>query len=354
MIGKKWIMARDYLDAVDIHGNIAGTIILTGTRSGGKTTGMLKLILENNIDYGENAVLCYRKQSNVDSLELLFDDVLEFYPKLNGNITAKRIADKLIYAVYRDDIPLVYGICLKQTDDIKKFSPLFRKTSIIVMDEYQSEDGKYLDDEFDKLTSLILTVSRGGGRASRDIKVFLLGNNVTLMNPYFLRWNIHKKYRQGTKRIRGNGFCAYFLDNEYATKQIQNNQSLTAFSDTKQFGYATHSDFWLADSSSFIEHMTGKSRFLCILLIDGYSFGIWDYFQQNIIYISQKYIENWKYVFTFNNDRHNQKSNSVLISKSSYIWKRLETAYAYGNVRFADLESRNAFLTIYGNSIRRV
>ena len=73
------------------------------------------------------------------------------------------------------------------------------------MDEFQSETNHYCSMEVEKLISLHTTVARGNGEMARYVPVYLIGNPVSLLNPYYSAVGITNRIQENTKFIRGKG-----------------------------------------------------------------------------------------------------------------------------------------------------
>ena len=163
----------------------AGIIMVTSNRSDGKTTWFLKEAKRRFKEYGHQLMLVYRYKYELSAAAELFDGVQQ----LEGDeteFTCKSFAQGMIYKIYYGEEQFGFAVALSNPDVIKKYSALFSKVEWMLMDEYQSESGKYLPNEVEKLQSVYTSINRGGGYQSRDVKVILLGNMVSELNPYWI------------------------------------------------------------------------------------------------------------------------------------------------------------------------
>ena len=168
---------------------------IVGGRSNGKTTGyQLEVALQNYLNDKEQFVKIVR--TNDDTVPLLNEDWIDV------NVKNKLKSKGLTYVYYRKTF---YIGSIKDYEDygLKKFAqekadvwgyviPLSQqarykssdrsKVSTIVFDEFAiAEEYMYLPNEVEQLMSLISTIIR-----SRDnVKVFFIGNALSLKNPYF-------------------------------------------------------------------------------------------------------------------------------------------------------------------------
>lgn len=168
---------------------------IVGGRSNGKTTGyQSEIALPNYLNNKEQFVKIVR--TNDDTVPLLNEDWIDVNVK-------NKLKDKgLTYVYYRktfyigtikdyEDYGLkkfvqekadVWGYVIPLSQQARYKSSDRSKVSTIVFDEFAiAEEYMYLPNEVEQLMSLISTIIR-----SRDnVKVFFIGNALSLKNPYF-------------------------------------------------------------------------------------------------------------------------------------------------------------------------
>lgn len=168
---------------------------IVGGRSNGKTTGyQLEIALPNYLNNKEQFVKIVR--TNDDTVPLLNEDWIDVNVK-------NKLKDKgLTYVYYRktfyigtikdyEDYGLkkfvqekadIWGYVIPLSQQARYKSSDRSKVSTIVFDEFAiAEEYMYLPNEVEQLMSLISTIIR-----SRDnVKVFFIGNALSLKNPYF-------------------------------------------------------------------------------------------------------------------------------------------------------------------------
>ena len=168
---------------------------IVGGRSNGKTTGyQSEIALPNYLNNKEQFVKIVR--TNDDTVPLLNEDWIDVNVK-------NKLKDKgLTYVYYRktfyigtikdyEDYGLkkfvqekadVWGYVIPLSQQARYKSSDRSKVSTIVFDEFAiAEEYMYLPNEVEQLMSLISTIIR-----TRDnVKVFFIGNALSLKNPYF-------------------------------------------------------------------------------------------------------------------------------------------------------------------------
>lgn len=331
------------MEKEDLDGNKPSIILVSGNRSAGKTTGFLVKQLEFFREEGKQAILIYRYSYELSAAHEIYSDCLSYYPELGTEMTSKSKAKGLFYILYLDGEQFGFALALSNVDALKKYSPIFSKTFLCIFDEFQTESGDYLKNEVQKLMSLLVTVSRGGGKQSRQMKLVLLSNNVTLMNPYYIAFGIYKRYVPEAKFIRGKGYIAEFNHNESASKAIEENPLFTAFKNTDYVDYSK-SGTYLSDDSAFIQKPKGRYKNMFTIQYDSDYFGVYECLTDGYIFVSSKYDPNCNTVLSFKASDHDQ--NTIMLSHYSYIWKTIRDAYQMGALRFSDLKAKSIIYEI--------
>lgn len=343
MAKAKYYDPTELLTKKDLDGEEPSIYMVTSNRSAGKTTAFLKLQLEDFKNSGKKAMLLYRQKYETRACSQIYSDVLRLYPELGVEMKAESRAEGLYYEMFLDGESFGYACALNNPDQLKKYSPIFADVYNIVMDEFQTESGKYLPKEVQKLQSLLLTIARGGGAQSRKVRLFLLGNMVSIMNPYFIYFNIHKRLKADTRFIRGKGWVAQFEFNESASAAIKSSGIYKAFANDDYMNYSTE-NVYLIDSEIFIQSPKGKSKYIYTIVHDDVKYGVREYFEDGLLYVSRKVDNSCKLVVTFKASNHTQ--NTIMLNHYSYLWKNVRDAYQGGFLRFDDIQSKNAIYDI--------
>lgn len=327
----------------DADGDLPGIIGCCSNRSAGKTTAFLLATLALYKEYGVQCILLYRYSYELNACSAIFEDALSLYPDLGEEITAKPVAKGLFYQIFNDGQPFGFALSLNNVDSIKKYSPMFAKTFLLIMDEFQTESGSYLSGEVTKLQSLLLSVSRGGGKQSRFMRLCLLSNNVSLLNPYFIHFGIYKYYQKGTKILHGKGYVFEFSYNSASSKAIRENGLFKAFEQSEYTSVMSSNEYLIA-ADTFIQKPKGRSKYIFTILYDSDYYGVWDYFEDGYIYVSTKYDKSYKMVVTFRAADHMQ--TTVMLNHYDYLWNNIREAYKDGMLRFSDMKAKNMILDV--------
>lgn len=326
----------------DLEGNEPTIHMITSNRSAGKTFGFLLESLKLFKEHGRKTILIYRHQYELNSSNTIFNPILKMYPQYGEDIANISHARGLFYEITLDGESFAFAVALNNIDVIKKYSAIFCEVDYCIMDEFQLESGNYLKDEVKKLQSLLITVARGGGEQSRPIKVFLLGNNVSMLNPYFIFFDVNRRFKPDTKFIRGNGWIAEFNYNESASEAIKKNGLFKAF-DSQYMRYSAD-NAKLFNEDTFLERATGKTKYLFTIKHNGKMWGIREEISTGKVFISENADSSCKSVLTFTTGEHS--TNTVMLSRYSYIAKNLKDSYNLGLLRFSSLNAKNVIYDI--------
>lgn len=337
-----WIKNKKKLD---LDNEIPAIYLISSNRTSGKTTGGLKLCLEDFIESGKKIILLFRYQYELSSAASLFDDVLSIY-KFGKEMVVKSHAGGLFYEIFIDEKSCGFSIALSNPDSLKKYSPIFKDCQNIFMDEFSTESGRYLPDEIGKFQSILMTISRGGGEQSRYMRVIMCSNFVTLMNPYFVFFNIHTRVNKNTHFLRGHGWIAHFDENEHASTAVKENRLFAAFSNSTYMKYSTE-NIYLHDNLQFVEKMDGKFKRVCVIREEKFDIIIEHFFNSGLLHCRKvKTRQNDKVTYTGNVNVHD--TTTVLINRNTWICKTLIEFYNKGLLRFSDFETKSVIFSILG------
>jgi len=315
--------------------------LISYNRSAGKTMAVLIECLQT-VKKKRKFILLYRCNYELSGCAMIFDDVLKIYPEYGKEIYAQPIARGLFYEIFLDKESVGFSLSLNNPDALKKYSPVFAEVDVILFDEFITESGKYVKNEIQNLQSILLTIARGGGKQSRDISVYMLANRVTIMNPYFIEFGIYNRLRDDTKFMRGHGWVAEFGYNESASEAIKENGISRAFK-TRYLQSMTES-VYLHESEMFVDSVSGRSKYLCTILYDNKSYGIRDYYDKGILYITSKSDKSCTTILAFRASDHNQVTQ--MISHYSYTWQFIKESFQNGMLRFDNLKTKSIIFDI--------
>lgn len=328
------------LSYTDIDGSKPEIYICTTNRTGGKTTWFGKkcvdIYLKSNSKFG----LLYRYKHELDNCaEKFFKDLGNlFFPNLTMESVSR--AGGCFHELFLNGESCGYVFALNSADQLKKYSHFFSDCDRLIFDEFQLENGNYCSGEIFKFISLHQSIARGNGKQSRYVPVYMLGNTVSLVNPYFTELGISERLREDTKFLRGKGWV---LEQGYVNSaaNAQNESAFNrAFSNNKYVAYSSQ-NVYLNDNLAFIEKPEGKSRYLCTLKYKGVDYGVREYIECGLIYCDKR--PDLSNPFKISVTTSDHQINYVMLH-GNLIVDRMKYFFNQGCFRFKDLECKECIM----------
>lgn len=337
------------LSMKDINNKTPEIYISSGNRSAGKTTYFNNLVVKRFFKTGEKFMLMYRYNYELDSVaDKFFKDIKEiFLPNytMKSVKRAKGIYHDLFIGEDGNDESFKhcgYAVSMNSADQIKKNSHLFSDTGCMLFDEFQSETGHYCSMEITKFISIHTSVARGAGKQVRRVPVYMVGNLISLLNPYYVSLGISNRLRSETKFLKGDGFVLEVCHNENASKAQMESSFNRAFSSEK-YTQTLASKVYLNDNEAFIEKPKGKPSYYCTLRYMDNNYGVKVYDELGIVYCDDKPDETCKLKITVTTEDH--QINYVMLKRNDPFIMNLRYYFEHGCFRFKNLACKEAVLT---------
>lgn len=253
----------------------------------GKTYGFKGWSIDDFERTGRQFVWLRRYGTEIDIMRRsFFDDIASRYP--NHTFSCK--GSKKTGTFYMDGKVIGYYFALSTSAIAKSSSfPLVDK---IIFDEFliMGNTYKYLTDEVTLLLEFIETIFRNRENDPKAVKprgVYLLGNNITIANPYFLYFGI--PYFQGRFWVdkARNLIVEKFCDTEFVQSKKQSKIGILTH-DTVYAEYAIENKAYL-DNDKFIRQKPKKTDFVCCIDYKGRTFGFWLDVRNGDVYVNNKF-----------------------------------------------------------------
>lgn len=337
------------LSMKDLNGKTPELYLCTTNRTGGKTTYFGRLVVNRFIKQGKKFALLYRYNYELD------DVADKFFKDLNGlffigwEMTSKRRASGIFHELFliknHDEATAVscgYALSLNSADQLKKYSHLFSDVDCILFDEFQSETNHYCSDEIRKFLSVHTSIARGKGEQVRHVPVYMLGNQVSIINPYYNELGISSRLSDKTNFLRGDGFV---LENgfiETASRAQRESGINRAFKNNQYVAYSAE-NIYLNDNLAFVERPENcASRYLATIRYNGCDYAIKEYRELGIIYCDDKADKTYPMRISVTTDDHN--INYVMLKANDMFITNLRFFFEHGAFRFKDLKCKEALL----------
>lgn len=337
----KYYDGTKLLSMLDLNGKKPEIYMCTTNRTGGKTTYFGRLCVNRFLDKGEKFGLIYRYNYELDDVaDKFFKDLKGlFFP--DKTMTAKKRAKGIFQELFINDKSCGYAIALNSSDSIKKYSHLFSDITRMLFDEFQSESNHYCTDEITKFLSVHTSIARGQGEQVRYVPVFMLANQVSIINPYYVAMGICNRLNGETKFLRGDGYVLEQGFIESASDSQKESGFNRAFKENSYVAYSSE-NVYLNDNYSFIEKPTGKSRYICTLKYKGNDFGVKEFAESGFIYCDDKPDSTFPMKITVTTDDHS--INYVMLKRNDFFLSNLRYLFERGCFRFKDMRCKEAIL----------
>jgi len=324
---------------------------IVGGRGLGKTFGGKKKAFNDFIKTGDQFIYLRRyKPELAASKQTFFADIMHEFPNYDFRVSGgeAQIAPKSDAGEKtRAWLTMGYFIALSQAQANKSVS--FHNVKTIIFDEFIIEVGNshYISNEATVFNNFYSTVDRWQDKT----KVFFLANSVSIMNPYFMEYNI-KPDETGKEFVTSNSVVVnnkkkFFIVCHFPdAENFKNSVYETAFGqfikETEYANYAVGNEF--ADNAGNLINAKGaEARYLFSLETKKGKFSVWiNSFTRQ--YFVQAKIPKTEVVYTMLPDKMSE--DKILMSFSDLPLAQLRTAFRQGRVLFDEPQTRNAFTEI--------
>lgn len=327
----------------DINGDKPEIYICTSNRSAGKTTYFSRFLVNRYLKFGEKFMIMYRFNYELDDCaNKFFKDIETLF--FNGHVMeSKRKASGIYHELFLDGNSCGYAVSINSADQLKKYSHLFSDVIRMFMDEFQSETNHYCGDEMRKFISIHTSVARGQGKQVRYVPVYMVGNPVSVINPYYVEMGISVRLRDDTRFLRGDGYVleqGFVSSASEAQKESGFNR---AFSKNSYVAYSSQC-VYLNDNKSFIGKPNGIGKYLATIKYKNGIFSVKEYAEEGYIYVDDKVDNDFPYKITVTTDDH--AVNYVMLKKNDLFIDNMRYFFERGSFRFKDLRCKEAILNV--------
>lgn len=326
-----------------IHSYNAMWMFLVGARGLGKTYGAEVKAVRDYIRKGEQFIYLRRYKEELKAARATFFDAFAHeFPE--WDFRAKGPEAQIAPADTRDDkkrewFTIGFFVALSTAQNQKSVS--FPRVTKIIFDEFIIEKGMihYLPDEAFVFQNFYNTVDRGQDRT----KVYFLANSVSIMNPYFLEYNIVPD--EGTEFIvRGDGFLvAHFPDSKEYAKSIYTTKFGKFIQGTDYADFAVGNSF-SDNHEQLLNKKDPRARYQFTLETSKGLFSVWHVPFDNEYFVEAKRPKTEK-VLTLVAENMSETKTYVKVGDRAIGY--LRTAFSHGKLTFDHPTTRNTFTEIF-------
>lgn len=309
--------------------------LLIGNRGSGKTYGFKTWCIDDYIKTKKQFIWVRRYGTEIETMrKSFFDDVAKRYPNKNFSIKGNKKTGRF----YCDGEVIGYYFALT-TSSIAKSSN-YPNVDKIIFDEFliMGNTYRYLTDEVVLLLEFIETIFRNRENDPEAVKprgVYLLGNNITIANPYFLYFNI-PNFKGRIWQDKARGICVekYSDTGFIEVKKASKIGLLTA--NTQYADYAIENESYL-DNDKFIAKAPKNCNFQCAIDYKGKTYGFWLDYKNGDMYVNRKYDPYSYNHYSLTKDDHSINTFLIKNLNNTFI-KNIVWLFRAGCMYFEDVQ----------------
>jgi hypothetical protein len=318
---------------------------LVGQRGVGKTYGWKKKVIKNFLRKGEQFMYVRRYKEELKvSKDTFFADLIAKNEFPDWDFRAMGSTAQIAPASTRDDKKrpwkvIGHFVALSTAQSIKSVS--YPIVTNIGFDEFIIEKGAthYIANEVHAFLNLYSTVAR----TREGVKVFFMANSVSIMNPYFLYYNIKPDESKEFTVMFDGYVVVHFVEAAEFTEQVYATRFGKFIAGTEYGDFAVGNEF--ADNNDNLLNVKGASaRYTYSIESKQGTFSVWVDWFAGKYYVQEKRPKQ-EILFTILPERMSE--GKTLLSYSDKVMQSLRTAFRNGNTYFDTPKSRNAFIEIF-------
>lgn len=312
---------------------------IIGPRGYGKTYALKKRAIRNFERDGSQFIYLRRYQNEIDLVkESLFSDIL-----INEDIKGNFEYNQNCYT-YNNE-PCGWPMALSRSQYYKSAS--FPKVTLIIFDEYiidLSQNGHYLKNEVRKFLDFVETIAR----MRENVKVFMLANSLSFINPYSIYWNLKQPTAENriVKAVDGLVLLELVGDDEF--KERKQKTAFGRLNAGTEYERMSVKNEFILDSDTFLEKRGETARYIFTLEYDKTKFGVW--YSNRYYYIDATVDPSCKLIYTVTLEEHNADT-LLLKNDRTGPFSFLIKAFRMGLVRFDSQRTKQAMYNIFKTTL---
>lgn len=332
----------------DIAGLLSQRCILNfiiGNRGGGKSYGAKKLVINRFMKNNKKFVWLRRYQSEIDAI---FADKEEgdFWGSVKNDKDLKRKYPDLDYSYSGNNLMLndrVAGNIVPLSTSMQLKSIDWDDVTTVIFDEFIIDKGRitYLKNEVFVFLELMETI----GRMRDDIVFILIGNGISVVNPYFTALGITPRIGQRYTKFK-NGICIEFYFNEEFIAIKEKTKLGKLIAGTAYGEYNMRNKFF-RDSDSFIGPRPASANYKAYQFIfDGERYSLWQDYKYQRYYIDRNFESNFGEFRTYVSnpvDMVDSDKSMIMFKKNNALAKKLVMLIERGDLFFCDQAAKQIF-----------
>ena len=342
----------DYYDWNKTLSYDADVTMVVGSRGIGKTYGLrLQFIRDFLKDGSRFCELVRHKNELADFSSTYFNRIIE-NDEFPGYVF--RSDSRHAYIGRKTKGKVKWELCgyfgaLTMAQQMKKWT--FSKVKRILLDEAIIDKRldryhRYLSNEFGILANIVDSVSRERAETehSKRTRVYLLGNSVDLLNPYFIAYSINRIPINGYSWHKGKTMLLHYVkDISYSKAKIEGTVSGRMIKDTADELIAAANEFVIGSSDYVFEKPKWAKFYFGVVYLNE-RFGIWIDSREGYYYVTQKIPKNAHPIYALT--ASDNRVNYIAARKAENVLKGFVEMYYMGIVRYETIVIKDKFIEV--------
>lgn len=328
------------LEKKDLNNETPEIFLVAGNRTGGKSFFFKRLLSLMRIHHGHKFLWITRKITQVKGAAQSFYGDIRDCDDLCGEWDVDSYVRNVTAVLYHGEI-IGYFTYINYAADLKEISNMFNDVGCIVKDEFQSETNEYCTDEIIKIRSIHKSVSRGFGKQSRYCPLICMGNQTSILNPYYVALGIHKRLRPDTRFLRGEGYVLQVFFNKQASDKSKASAFERAFGQD-EYANSSNENIFMDNTSFILKKDTSRMKPQFSIGIENKWYGVF-YSREGFYVCNQKIQGRLKYAL----DLESHNSETLMMRRSDPIFSQLKIYFDNGKFWFENIECKNACFALF-------
>lgn len=231
-----------------------------------------------------------------------------------------------------------YFVALSNSQQKKSVS--YAKVTTIIYDEFIIDKGAlhYLPNEVRAFMDFYITVDRYQERT----RCFLISNTVSIMNPYFIEWDIRPS-KKAEWITRGNGIVCVHLIRDHAFAQEVKKTRVGQFIDNTEYSEYAVDGVFLDNHMELVRPKSPNAKYYVTIETTTGIFSWWIDRLTGMHYVQEKRPKQ-EVIWTMIPEKMN--SDKVFMFANDKSLQVLRTAFSRGRLFFSSAQARNAFVGV--------
>jgi len=310
--------------------------LIIGNRSSGKSFSLKKKCISEFKKNGRQFIYLRRFKDELDqSKESYFDDIVMEGIFPNDKITFENDC------YFLNGHLMGYAMALTKAKDYKSSS--FPMVWIIVFEEFIIEETgftRYLKNEVKLFLGFYMSIDR-----YRGVKVFFLGNNFTMFNPYTIYWNLNMPYNSNiVKAKKGKILLEMVSNEEFIQDRLETDfGQLIEGTDFAEFALKNKSPI---DNDIFVMKKSENCSYYFTFKFMGELYGVWIDYKEGRLFVSNNVDPYFKVVYSITREDHTPNTMLLKSVSKSVYFKTFIDNYNAGNVYFESMKIKSVVYNV--------